>query len=69
MATRTQTVDPVDVKRTFAAQFESKDLVTFDAGKHYGDWRDEFHQMAASSLRMSSARSVLSTIARSKSNG
>ncbi|UQC89020.1 uncharacterized protein CLUP02_14548 [Colletotrichum lupini] len=44
MATVTQTIDRVEAKRTFAAQFESKDLVTFDAGKHYGDWRDEFHR-------------------------
>lgn len=31
-------------KRTFGTQYEQKDLVDFDASRHYGDWRDEFHQ-------------------------
>lgn len=30
--------------RTFAAQFETKDLVDFDSSKVHGDWRDEFHK-------------------------
>jgi hypothetical protein len=29
---------------TFGAQFEAKDLVDFDPSRHYGDWRDEFHE-------------------------
>ena len=31
-------------KRTFGTQYEEKDLVDFDPSRHYGDWRDEFHQ-------------------------
>ena len=44
MATTTQTKTEADEKRTFATQFEAKDLVEFDPNRVYGDWRDEFHK-------------------------
>lgn len=31
-------------QKTFSARFETKDLVTFEKDKLYGDWRDEFHR-------------------------
>jgi hypothetical protein len=42
MSTTTQTEAKSD--RTFAARFETKDLVSFDENTVYGDWRDEFHK-------------------------
>ncbi|KAI6837312.1 hypothetical protein KC340_g4360 [Hortaea werneckii] len=44
MAT-TQTETQNDAKTyTFATQYETKDMVDFDEGRTYGDWRDEFHK-------------------------
>ncbi|TDZ39734.1 hypothetical protein CTRI78_v010498 [Colletotrichum trifolii] len=43
MATQTQTATEPEAKHTYAAQFETKDLVTFDTTKQYGAWRDEIH--------------------------
>jgi hypothetical protein len=42
--TTTTTAFKPEEQRTFAAKFETKDLVTFDENRVYGDWRDEFHK-------------------------
>ncbi|KAI0163386.1 hypothetical protein BJ166DRAFT_526207 [Pestalotiopsis sp. NC0098] len=42
--TATQTAFQPEQQRTFAAKFETKDLVTFDETEVYNDWRDEFHK-------------------------
>ncbi|TEA16340.1 hypothetical protein C8034_v001591 [Colletotrichum sidae] len=43
MATQTQTATEPEARHTHVAQFATKDLVTIDTTKQYGDWRDEFH--------------------------